>query len=202
MQTTEWEAAIMLSRNRSFTMSNQQNLEGKKIAILATDGFEQSELVQPKDMLTEQGATVEILSIDDQSSITAWNEGNWGKQISVDAQVSSVSPSDYDALVLPGGQINPDILRTNNDAVSFIKQAHAEPRIKALAAICHGPWLLVESELARNSTVTSFPSIKTDLINAGATWKDEQVVQDGKLVTSRNPDDIPAFVEKISQLIA
>lgn len=103
-------------------MSNQQNLEGKKIAILATDGFEQSELVQPKDMLTEQGATVEILSIDDQSSITAWNEGNWGKQISVDAQVSSVSPSDYDALVLPGGQINPDILRTNNDAVSFIKQ--------------------------------------------------------------------------------
>ena len=179
-------------------MSNQQNLEGKKIAILATDGFEQSELVQPKDMLTEQGATVEILSIDDQSSITAWNEGNWGKQISVDAQVSSVSPSDYDALVLPGGQINPDILRTNSDAVSFIKQAHAEPRIKALAAICHGPWLLVESELARNSTVTSFPSIKTDLINAGATWKDEQVVQDGKLVTSRNPDDIPAFVEKIS----
>ena len=183
-------------------MSNQQNLEGKKIAILATDGFEQSELVQPRDMLTEQGATVEILSIDDQSSITAWNEGNWGKQISVDAQVSSVAPSDYDALVLPGGQINPDILRTNSDAVAFIKQAHAEPRIKALAAICHGPWLLVESELAANSAVTSFPSIKTDLINAGATWKDEQVVQDGKLVTSRNPDDIPAFVEKISELIA
>ena len=183
-------------------MSNQKNLEGKKIAMLATDGFEQSELVQPRDMLTEQGATVEILSIDDQSSITAWNEGNWGKQIPVDTQVSSAATSDYDALVLPGGQINPDILRTNSDAVSFIKQAYAEPRIKALAAICHGPWLLVESELARNRTVTSFPSIKTDLINAGATWKDEQVVQDGKLVTSRNPDDIPAFVEKVSQLIA
>lgn len=183
-------------------MSNTQNLKGKKVAILATNGFEQSELIKPKELLIAQGAEVEVLSVDEQGTITAWDEDNWGEKVKVDTQVTSANPSDYDALVLPGGQINPDILRTKDDAVTFIKQAHTETRIKAIAAICHGPWLLVESGLAKGSTLTSFPSIKTDLMNAGATWKDQKVVQDGKLVTSRNPDDIPAFVEKISELVA
>ncbi|MDC8829648.1 type 1 glutamine amidotransferase domain-containing protein [Alteromonas gilva] len=183
-------------------MTNTQNLNNKRIAILATNGFEQSELVQPKKMLTAQGAEVDILSIDDQGEITGWDTDNWGDKVKVDAQVSTAEPGDYDALVLPGGQINPDILRANKEAVSFIQQAHAAPRIKAIGAICHGPWLFVESGLANDSRVTSYPSIKTDLTNAGAHWQDKEVVQDGKLVTSRNPDDIPAFVAKISELVA
>jgi protease I len=183
-------------------MNNTQNLQGKTVAMLATNGFEQIELLKPKEMLIAQGAIVEVISIDDQNEITGWDEDNWGEKVKVDTQVSQAKPSDYDALVLPGGQINPDILRTNKQAVEFISNAHAEQRVKAIGAICHGPWLLVESGLANNSTLTSFPSIQTDLRNAGATWKDEEVVQDGKLVTSRNPDDIPAFVEKISELVA
>lgn len=130
-------------------MSNKQNLKGKKIAILATNGFEQSELIQPKDKLIEQGADVVILSIDGQDTITAWDENNWGDNVKVDAQVSTAAPSDFDALILPGGQINPDVLRTNDAAVSFIKRAYKEERIKAIGAICHGPWLLVEAGLAR-----------------------------------------------------
>ena len=183
-------------------MSKNQNLKGKKIAILATNGFEQSELVHPKDKLIDQGADVIILSIDGQDTITAWDEDNWGDKVSVDAQVFSTSPSDFDALILPGGQINPDILRTNDAAVSFIKRAYKEERVKAIGAICHGPWLLAEAGLVKGSQLTSFPSIKTDLVNAGAQWSDEEVVQDGKLVTSRNPNDIPAFVETISNLVA
>ncbi len=183
-------------------MTNTQNLKNKRIAILATNGFEQSELAQPKDMLSAQGAEVDVLSIGDQGEITGWDTDNWGDKVKVDAQVSAANPGDYDALVLPGGQINPDVLRANQEAVSFIQQAHAAPRIKVIAAICHGPWLLIESGLANDSRVTSYPSIKTDLTNAGASWQDKEVVQDGKLVTSRNPDDIPAFVAKISELVA
>lgn len=183
-------------------MSNTQNLQGKKIAILATNGFEQSELVQPKEMFTERGAQVEILSIEDQTSIKAWDENNWGKDVDVDLQVTSANLADYDALVLPGGQINPDVLRTNQDAVNFIAEANSTESIKAVGAICHGPWLLVESGLAKGATLTSFPSIQTDLKNAGANWVDKEVVTDDKLVTSRNPSDIPAFVEQISKMIA
>ena len=183
-------------------MSNQFNLTGKKIAILATNGFEQSELIKPKEMLAEQGAEVDVLSIDEQTSITGWDQDQWGEKVVVDKQVTAAAPGDYDAVVLPGGQINPDILRNNEQAVSFIKRAHAETRVRAIGAICHGPWLLIESEFARDSKVTSFPSIKTDLLNAGAAWEDNEVVHDGKLVTSRNPDDIPAFVGKISELVA
>lgn len=183
-------------------MSNNFNLNGKRIAILATNGFEQSELIKPKQMLSDQGAVVEVLSIDDQHTITAWDQDNWGEKVTVDGQIADASPGDYDAVVLPGGQINPDILRNNEQAVSFIQKAHAETRVKAIGAICHGPWLLIESELARDSKVTSFPSIKTDLLNAGAVWQDKDVVHDGKLVTSRNPNDIPVFVNKISELVA
>ena len=183
-------------------MSNTQNLQGKKIAILATNGFEQSELVEPKTLFTEQGAKVDILSIEDQTTIKAWDEDNWGKEVDVDLQVSSANLEDYDALVLPGGQINPDVLRTNDDAVAFISKANGTDSIKAIGAICHGPWLLVESGLADGATLTSFPSIKPDLQNAGAPWVDEEVVNHEKLVTSRNPNDIPAFVAKISELVA
>ena len=183
-------------------MSDNQNLFGKKIAILATDGFEQIELIQPKDMLMEKGAQIDIVSIDQKDTIQSWDEDNWGDSVKVDAQVSDVSPSDYDALILPGGQINPDLLRANDEAVAFIKQAHDESKVKAVAAICHGPWLLAESALIDGCEVTSFPSIKTDLINAGAKWADKEVVTDGKLVTSRNPDDISAFVAKITELVA
>lgn len=183
-------------------MSNTQNLQGKKIAILATNGFEQCELVQPKEMFTERGAQVDILSIEDQTSIKAWDEDDWGKDVNVDLQVTSAKLDDYDALVLPGGQINPDVLRTNEDAVSFIKEANNTDSIKAVGAICHGPWLLVESGLAKGATLTSFPSIQTDLKNAGANWVDREVVTDDKLVTSRNPNDIPAFVDQISKMIA
>ncbi|AXT39559.1 type 1 glutamine amidotransferase [Alteromonas sp. BL110] len=183
-------------------MSNSQNLQGKKIAILATNGFEQSELVQPKEMFTERGAHVDILSIEDQTSIKAWDEDDWGKDVDVDLQVSSANLNNYDALVLPGGQINPDVLRANKDAVNFIKEANSTDSIKAVGAICHGPWLLVESGLAKGATLTSFPSIQTDLKNAGANWVDKEVVTDDKLVTSRNPNDIPAFVDQISKMIA
>tara|TARA_A200000113_G_scaffold90640_1_gene81070 strand:+ start:3096 stop:3650 length:555 start_codon:yes stop_codon:yes gene_type:complete len=182
-------------------MSSTYNLKGKKVAILATNGFEQSELIQPRDMLTEQGAQVDIVSIDDQSTIKAWDEDNWGKDVEVDVQVTSANLQDYDALVLPGGQINPDVLRMNKDAVTFIKQANDASNIKAIGAICHGPWMLVESGLAKGAKLTSFPSIQTDLKNAGATWVDEQVVVHEKLVTSRNPNDIPAFVNKISEML-
>lgn len=183
-------------------MSSTFNLKGKKVAILATDGFEQSELIKPKNMFNEQGAEVDILSIDNQSTIKAWDEDNWGKEVEVDIQVTSANLQEYDALVLPGGQINPDVLRMNDDAVKFIQQANRSANIKAIGAICHGPWMLVESGLAKGATLTSFPSIQTDLKNAGATWVDEQVVTHEKLVTSRNPDDIPAFVNKISEMIA
>lgn len=183
-------------------MSKHHNLKNKKIAILATSGFEQSELLKPKEMLTEQGAEVEVLSIDGQDTITGWDQNNWGDKVPVDGQLATSTPGDYDAVILPGGQINPDILRNNELAVSFIKRAHAETRVRVIGAICHGPWLLIESELVSNSRLTSFPSIKTDLMNAGAVWEDSDVVHDGKLVTSRNPNDIPAFVEKISELVA
>ena len=159
-------------------------------------------MIQPRDKFIEQGADVDVLSIDDQSTIKAWDEDNWGKEINVDKQVTSVNPEDYDALLLPGGQINPDVLRTSEDAVAFIKSANSAASIKAIGAICHGPWLLVESGLAKGATLTSFPSIQTDLKNAGATWVDEEVVTHSKLVTSRNPDDIPAFVNKISEMVA
>lgn len=182
-------------------MSTAYNLNGKKVAILATNGFEQSELIQPRDRFKEQGAQVDILSIDDQSTIKAWDEDNWGKNVDVDIQVTSANLQDYDALVLPGGQINPDVLRMNEDAVKFIQQANTTDNIKAIGAICHGPWLLVESGLAKGATLTSFPSIQTDMKNAGATWVDEQVVTHEKIVTSRNPGDIPAFVNKISEMI-
>ncbi len=169
-----------------------------RIAILATDGYERSELRGPLETLREKGASVAVLSIKE-GDIRSWDETDWGDSVAVDALVGVARIEDYDALILPGGQINPDKLRMNEDAVAFVR-GFAESG-KPVAAICHGPWLLAEADLLHGRRVTSYPSIRTDLLNAGAEWRDEQVVVDRNLVTSRNPGDIPAFVERIEQAV-
>jgi protease I len=169
-------------------------LENKTIAILATDGFEKSELFEPLNAVKAEGATVDIVSIKE-GSIKSWDEKNWGESIAVDKLVQNAKASNYDALILPGGVINPDSLRTNEDALSFIRDFFREG--KPVAAICHAPWLLISAGVIENREVTSFHSIKTDVINAGGEWRDEEVVVDSGLVTSRNPKDLPAFIDKI-----
>ena len=178
-------------------MGNQIN--GKKVAILATDGFEQVELTEPKKSLEQAGATVEVISIK-KGEIKGWDKTDWGKSVKVDHLVNEVKPADYDALVLPGGQINPDKLRTDKSAVGFIKQFVESG--KPVAAICHGPWGLIEAGVVKGMTVTSWPSVHTDLINAGARWVDKEVVHDGNLITSRKPEDIPAFNQTIISTLA
>lgn len=169
-------------------------LEGKKIAILATDGFEQSELEEPKKAIVNAGGTVHVVSLK-HGQIRGWSKGNWADKCNVDKTVKECDSSEYDGLVLPGGVINPDKLRTEEEAIQFI-QGFVDDR-KPIAAICHGPWTLIETGCVAGKKMTSYPSIKTDLINAGATWVDEEVVVDKGLVTSRNPDDLPAFCEKM-----
>ena len=174
-------------------------IEGKKVAILATDGFEQVELTGPKEALEKAGATVHIVSPKD-GEIKGWDETDWGQSFPVDMTLDQASVEDYDGLVLPGGQINPDKLRTEEKAIDFIKQFAELGR--PIAAICHGPWTLIEADLVRGKRMTSFPSIKTDLKNAGADWVNEEVVVDQKFITSRKPDDIPAFNEKFMEELA
>ncbi len=169
-------------------------LENKRIAILATDGFEKSELFEPLEALKKENAEVHIVSIKE-GEIKSWEDGNWGKTIAVDKLVENTNESDYNALVLPGGVINPDILRTNADALTFIRSFFNSG--KPVAAICHAPWLLVSAGVIENRDVTSYYSIKEDIINAGANWLNQEVVVDNGLVTSRNPDDLPAFIDKI-----
>ena len=171
-----------------------ENLNKKVVAILATNGFEESELSEPKNALEKAGAEVHIVSLKT-GEIKSWNDGNWGKTYKVDKALKDVSQADYNALVLPGGVINPDVLRNNENAVSFVKSffEHKKP----VAAICHGPWLLAEANVLKGRKITSYSSIKTDMINAGANWVDEEVVVDEGLVTSRNPDDLPAFNSKL-----
>lgn len=180
-------------------MSKQ--LDGKRIAILATDGFEQSELTEPKKDLEKAGATVTVLSVEKTpKEIKGWDKTDWGKKVKVDGLVAEADPAQFDALVLPGGQMNPDKLRMDHDAVSFVRRFIETG--KPVAAICHGPWMLVEADAVRGKTVTSWPSVHTDLKNAGANWVDKEVVQDGQFITSRKPDDIPAFSEKIIEVVS
>jgi protease I len=177
----------------------QHRLNGKKVAILATDGFEQVELTEPKKALEQQGAMTEVIS-PKSGEIKGWKFKEWGDSVKVDKMLENAKPGDYDALVLPGGVINPDHLRTNEKAVQFIKQfAHSG---KPVAAICHGAWTLAEAGVVKGRTLTSWPSIKTDLKNAGANWVDKEVVLDGNFITSRKPDDIPAFCKKVIEEIA
>ncbi|HLK70949.1 MAG TPA: type 1 glutamine amidotransferase domain-containing protein [Steroidobacteraceae bacterium] len=177
----------------------QRNLEGVKIAILATDGFEQAELTEPRKALLEAGADTDIIA-PKSGRIRGWKLKDWGDEIGVDATLDEADPKDYDALVLPGGVMNPDHLRMNPQAVAFVK-AFVDAD-KPVGAICHGPWTLVEAGAARGHRMTSWPSLRTDLRNAGADWVDEEVVVDGNLVTSRKPDDIPAFNREIIELFS
>ncbi len=173
-------------------MSNH-SLNGKRIAFLATDGFEQAELVQPWEAINKAGAEVVLVS-PKEDKIQGMNHDKKADRFSVDQSVHSASAEDFDGLVLPGGVANPDSLRTCDDSVSFVRDFFKQS--KPVAAICHGPWTLIEADVVRGRRVTSWPSLKTDLINAGAQWVDEPCVCDEGLVTSRNPDDLPAFCEK------
>lgn len=175
-------------------------LSGKKVAILATDGFEQSELQEPKRLLESWGAQVDVIAPGDKRKIRGWQHTDWGEEVPVDVGLAGASHEGYDALVLPGGVMNPDTLRREPTAVEFVK-AFAQAG-KPVAAICHGPWLLVESGLARDRQVTSWPSLKTDLTNAGARWQDAEVVEDRGVITSRKPDDIPAFADAVARALA
>jgi len=175
------------------------DLKGKKVAILATDGFEQSELTQPRDALRTAGATVEIVS-PKSGEIRGWQEQDWGETVPVDRALAETSAGDYDALVVPGGQINPDLLRVEPKAVALVKAFFDAG--KPIAAICHGPWLLVEAGVIEGVQATSYKSIRTDLENAGALWVDRPVVVDQGMVTSRSPEDLPAFCKKLIEAVA
>jgi len=175
------------------------NLKGKKIAILAADGFEQSELMGPRKALDEAGAKTEVISMKS-GKIKGWNHADWGEWVSVDRTLENTNPSDYDALVLPGGVINPDHLRMDSKAVNFVRKFVTSG--KTIGAICHGPWTLIETGALAGKTVTSWPSLKTDLKNAGANWVDKEVVTDGQFITSRKPDDIPAFNRAMIESVA
>lgn len=170
----------------------------KKIAILATDGFEESELKSPKDAMEKESFDVHIVS-EQAGKIKSWTNGNWGSEFPVDKTLDEVQASDYDALMLPGGVINPDKLRRNEKALTFVKDFFEQN--KPVAAICHAPQVLISAKVVKGRTMTSFKSIKDDLINAGANWVDKEVVVDNGFVTSRNPDDLPAFNKKLIEEI-
>ncbi|AFL82092.1 intracellular protease, PfpI family [Aequorivita sublithincola DSM 14238] len=170
----------------------------KRIAILATDGFEESELKSPKEAMEKEGFTVDIIS-EKEGKIKAWADGNWGKEYSVTNTIENAKVADYNALVLPGGVINPDKLRRNKHALKFVQDFFEQK--KPVAAICHGPQTLISAGVVKGRKMTSFSSIKDDLINAGANWVDEEVVVDEGFVTSRNPNDLPAFNSKLIEEI-
>ena len=178
-------------------------LAGKRVAILATEGFEEVELTKPKKALEDAGARVDVVAPDKGikgGEIRAWDMTDWGKKVDVDVKLSEANAADYDALQLPGGAMNPDHLRTEPTAVAFVKSFFNAG--KPVAAICHAPWTLIEAGVVNGRTMTSWPSLKTDLKNAGAKWVDREVVVDGCLVTSRKPDDLPAFNEQMIEAFA
>jgi protease I len=175
------------------------NLQGKKVAILATDGFEQAELLEPKKALEQAGAATEVIS-PQEGKIRGWNMKEWGQEVPVNVPLQAADASRYDALLLPGGVMNPDKLRMEPKAVEFVKRFFEDG--KPVAAICHGPWMLVEADVIKGRTLTSWPSVKTDIRNAGGNWVDREVVGDGNLVTSRKPDDIPAFNQRLIEVLS
>lgn len=180
-------------------MDNQQSLSGKKVAVLLTEGFEQVEMTEPRKALQEAGATVHIIA-PKSGDVKAWDMDDWGETFDVDLALDATNPDQYDALLLPGGVMNPDHLRMDPKAVQFAKSFFEAN--KPVAAICHAAMTLIEADVVTGKTMTSYPSIKTDLKNAGANWIDQEVVVDGNLVSSRKPDDIPAFNREMVKLFA
>lgn len=174
-------------------------LKNKTVAVLVADGFEESEFTQPVEALKKSGATVHVVSLKE-GPVWGWDKDQWGNAYEVDVLVHNVRAQDYDALLLPGGVMNPDKLRANPDAVGFVGGFFEDH--KPIAAICHGPWTMIETGELRGRKVTSYPSIRTDLINAGARWVDEEVVDDNGLVTSRSPKDLPAFCHRMLEAFA
>jgi protease I len=172
----------------------EKQLKGKKVAILVADGFEQVELTEPKKALEEAGALAQIIS-PNKAKVKGWNHTEWGDTFSVEVVLDNADPEDYDALLLPGGVMNPDKLRRNEHALEFVRAFFDSD--KPVAAICHGPWTLIDAGVVKGRRLTSYESIQTDLKNAGAEWVNEEVVVDRGLVTSRKPDDIPAFNRKM-----
>jgi protease I len=185
-------------KERICKMANE-NLKGKKVAILVTDGFEQVELLQPREALDKAGAETKVVSLKE-GPVKGWDMTKWGKEVPADLTLDNARPDDFDALLLPGGVINPDKLRMEPKAVAFVK-SFFDAR-KPVAAICHGPWMVIEAGAARGRKIASWPSLKTDVRNAGAEWVDREAVTDGNLVTARKPDDIPAFNRAMIELIA
>jgi protease I len=176
-----------------------KNLEGKRVAILVTDGFEQVELTEPRKALDDAGATTEIVS-PAKGEVKGWKETEWGDKFDVDVALDAAKAENYDALLLPGGVMNPDKLRMNQKTVRFVKDFFKQG--KPVAAICHGPQTLIDAGVLKGRTLTSYPSIKADIANAGAVWVDQEVFVDNGLVTSRKPDDIPAFNRKMIEEFA
>ena len=170
-------------------------LKGRRVAALVADGFEQVELFEPQDALEAAGAEVEIVSPVLGDYVKGWNHTRWGKKVPIDRPLAKASPDDFDALLLPGGIMNPDTLRTIPAAVEFVRKFFEDG--KPIAVICHGPWTLVEADVVRGVRMTSCPSLKTDLVNAGAHWVDEEVVVDRGVVSSRRPSDMPAFIDRM-----
>ena len=175
-----------------------EKVQGKKVAILATDGFEESELIETKRMLEDAGLQTIVVS-PQAGKIKAWKHTEWGQEVQVDQTLEQSEASDFDALMIPGGVMNPDKLRMEPKAVEFVRAMFESG--KPIGAICHGPWLLVEADALRGRKATSYSAIRTDLINAGANWLDQEVVTDQGIVTSRKPDDIPAFSKKLIEEI-
>jgi len=178
------------------TKNMEKKLAGKRVAIIVTHGFEQSEFEEPFKTLKDEGAMVDVISLK-KENVKAWENKDWGKEIEANLGIENADSSDYHALVLPGGVMSPDALRVNGKVVAFVKDFLENK--KPVAAICHGPWTLIETGLLKGRKMTSFKSIKTDLVNAGVEWVDEEVVVDNGLVTSRSPADLPAFCKKMTE---